>query len=176
MLDIDAVAAAVQDTAPGYAEQPPSEPNLAAGDSLLAFVGDVTSFGGTIEHWTLSFEDGGAITVYVLILKGDEGLTAVRDWIRAVPAGAGAEFSEGVVADFEAAGLNVTSHQDLAAASTLGEGGFGLTVQFGTASYVLALFGRSNIIVAVDTFLDPQLEALAIAEAIDGEILRTVAP
>ena len=79
MLDIDAIVAAVQDTAPGYVEQPPSPANLAALDGLLAFVGDVTSFGGDVEHWTLEFEDGGAITVWVLIPKGDGGLTAVRD-------------------------------------------------------------------------------------------------
>lgn len=176
IVDMDAVAAAVLGIAPGYVEQPPAPANLAARDGLLAFVGDVTSFGGEIEHWTLSFVDGGEINAWILILKGDEGLAAVRDWLQAVRGGAGTEFSEGVVADFEAAGLAIAGHEDLASASTLGEGGFGVTVQTGAGSYVLALFGRSNMIVAVDAFIDPELDAVAIAGAIDDEILRTVTP
>ena len=142
--------------------------NLIGADVLTFYFEDSSDTAGNVVV------GGGAFLVVSMSFVNQARLELADDFISTMRDGAGRRAALDNIASLEIAGD--TSEEEFAAAADLGDGGWGIATQTNAVPFSLLYFRRGNVIVNIISWSDALIDPMAIARAVDGEILRTVAP
>ena len=187
-LNLEGLETVVLSAAPGYTAEEPSEDDWAATEEEFAAL-----FGEELEQYAvMKFDGEGTVIVEMAGLSGNKPQSHL-EYIRTLQEGGGREYADSFLTVFQEEGISVTTSEDLAEASALGEAGWGFTaqlegggisvdsaegnvpdeiVEFADQPVTMLIFVRSNLTFKVTVLLDPDVNALAIARALDNAVVE----